>query len=78
MSSELTVILQDIEYSTHLGKDQDSRSLGLHGLEELVENDHFTSIVDKVLVGGERWSRFLQISLYRYVGGREAYSSVEN
>lgn len=62
MTSELAVIFQDIQYSTHLGEDQDPGSFGLHRFEQLIEDNHFTGIVDEVLVSGERWSRFLQVS----------------
>ena len=59
MSSELTVVLEDVEYTTHLREDEHSGSLGLHRLEELVENDHFTGILDQVLIRREGRSRFL-------------------
>lgn len=54
VSTELTVILQDVQHSTHLRKDENPRTLRLHGFEEFVKNDHFTSIVNKMLIGGER------------------------
>jgi len=62
VTTELTVILQNIQYSTHLGEDQNSRSFCLHRFEEFIENDHFTGIINEVLIGREGWSWFLQIS----------------
>ena len=55
MSSELAVIFQDVQYSTHLRENEHSGSFGLHRFEQFVENDHFTRILDEMLVGRE-WS----------------------
>ena len=58
--SEHAVILEDVKNSTHLRKDENSRSLRLHRFEELVEDQHLSRRVDEVLVGRERRSRFLK------------------
>lgn len=54
MSTELTVILQDVQHSTHLRKDENARTLCFHGFQKLVKNEHFTGIVNKMLISGER------------------------
>jgi len=59
MVPEHHVVLQDIQHSTHLRENENSRSLGLHGGEELVEDDHLSGVLDDVLVGRVRRSRFL-------------------
>lgn len=56
MSTELTVILQDVQHSTHLRKDENARTLCFHGFQKLVKNEHFTGIVNKMLISGERRS----------------------
>lgn len=53
-STELAVVLKNVKNTAHLGEDENTRPLGLHALEELVEDDHFTSILDQVLVGRVR------------------------
>lgn len=77
MSSELAVIFQDVQYSTHLGEDQDPGSFGLHRFKQFVEDNHFAGVVDEVLVSGERWSRFLQVSPAAGSIQMLAYSSIE-
>lgn len=57
VSTELTVILQDVQHSTHLRKDEDARTLCFHGFQKLVKNEHFTGVVNKMLISGERRSR---------------------
>jgi len=59
MTPEHHVVLQDIQHSTHLREDKNSRSLGLHGGEKLVEDDHLSGVLDDVLVGRVGRSRFL-------------------
>lgn len=44
--AEHAVVLEDIENTTHLGEDEDARSLSLHRLEELVEDEHLARAVD--------------------------------
>ena len=60
--SELTVIFQDVKDTTHLGKDKHTRSFCLHRFEQFVENDHFSGVIDEMLVGGEGRSGFLIVS----------------
>ena len=78
MSSELAVIFQDVQYSTHLGEDQDPGSFGLHRFKQFVEDNHFAGVVDEVLVSGERWSRFLQVSPDGASVQMLAYSSIKH
>ena len=61
MSSELTVVLENVQYPTHLRKDEYTRPLGFHRFQKFVENHHFTGIVNQMFVGGERWTGFLQL-----------------
>ena len=44
VSAEQAVVLENIEHTTHLAEDEDTRALRLHVLEQLVENDHLSSI----------------------------------
>jgi hypothetical protein len=46
VSSELTIVLQNIQDTAHLREDQDSRIFLLHSLQKSVEDPHFVRIVD--------------------------------
>ena len=46
VSSELTIILQNIQDTAHLREDQDSRIFLLHSLQKSVEDPHLVRIVD--------------------------------
>lgn len=60
---EQTVILQNVEHTTHLTKDQYARALGFQVPEKLVKDDHLAGVLDQVLVGCVGRARFLEILL---------------
>lgn len=49
-TTELAVVFENVKNTAHLGEDQNARSLGLHGLEKLVKDDHLSGVVNQVLV----------------------------
>ena len=59
VSSELAVVFQDVQHSTHLRENQDTRTLLHHSLQKSIENPHFIRVVNQVLVRGIRWTGFL-------------------
>ncbi len=59
VSAEHAVVLQDVENTAHLTEYEDSGSLSLHSLQELVEDDHLAGVLDEVLIGGIRRTGFL-------------------
>jgi len=63
MAAELTVIFQDVQYTTHLREDKAARTLGLHRFQKFIQYNHFACILDEVFVSGKWWSRFLALSL---------------
>lgn len=75
MSTELTVILQDVQHSTHLRKDENARTLCFHGFQKLVKNEHFTGIVNKMLISGERRSGLGAIK--DYIGCQQMFEKNE-
>ena len=56
---EQTIVFENVQHPTHLAKDEHPRALLLHAREQLVEDKH--RVLDEVLVGGVRWSRFLKM-----------------
>ena len=61
------VIFKNIEYSAHLREDEDSAPLFLHPGKYFVKHDHLAGIVDKVLVGGVRWTGLSSFEQVRVV-----------
>ena len=61
VASEQAVILENVEHSTHLTENKDTRALRLHVLEELVQNDHLARILNQMLVSGVGWPGFCPI-----------------
>ena len=61
VSAEQAVVLENIEHTTHLAEDEDTRALRLHVLEQLVENDHLARVLDEMLIGGVRRSWFCSV-----------------
>ena len=47
------VVLQDVQHSSHLAEDEDSRSLFLQLGQQLVQHTHLTTVEDKVGVSSE-------------------------
>jgi hypothetical protein len=56
--SKQTVILQDIQHSTHLTETKDTRSFLLQIRQQLVEDNHLSRVLDGMFVGGVRRTRF--------------------
>jgi hypothetical protein len=54
-----TVILHDVQHSAHLTEYEDARPFGLQGTQQSVQDNHFSTVFDEVLVCGVWRSRFL-------------------
>ena len=52
VSAEQAVVLENIEHTTHLAEDEDTRALRLHILQQLVKNDHLARVLHQMLVSG--------------------------
>jgi hypothetical protein len=50
----VAVIFQNIHHTSHLTENQNSRILFLQLWKQLVQNNHFATVVNDVLVGGVR------------------------
>src|SRR5579862_2634356 len=59
--SHKTIILQDIQNSTHLRKNQNSGSLSFHPFKKFIKDNHFTRIENEMFVVSVRWTRFSAI-----------------
>ena len=59
VSPEQTVILHDVQHSTHLTKYQDTRPFDLYGGQQSVQDNHFSAILDEMFVSGIWRTRFL-------------------
>ena len=56
VSSEPAVILQDIQDTGHLGKDEDARPLLLESGQQLVQDDQLARVLHNVLVRCVGWA----------------------
>lgn len=57
--SEQAVILHDVQHSTHLTEYEDAGSTGLQGSQELVQNNHFPTVLNEMFICGIGGSGFL-------------------
>ncbi len=53
-----TVVLENVKSTGHLTEDKHTRTLLTKTRKEFVQKHHFTTIVNKVLIGGVGWARF--------------------
>ncbi len=61
VATKEAIILKNIKHTTHLTEDKDSGALGLHRFEELIQDNHFTAILDEVLIGSIGRARFCAV-----------------
>ena len=62
-SPEKTIVLKDVQHPTHLTEDENARAFLMHGLKQLVQDDHFPTVIDQMLVSCVRRARFLDKSI---------------
>mmetsp|Transcript_8845 Transcript_8845/g.30409 ORF Transcript_8845/g.30409 Transcript_8845/m.30409 type:complete len:769 (-) Transcript_8845:151-2457(-) len=61
------VVLEDVEQAGHLGEDKDARTLLLQPGQELVQQDHLSSVLDQMHVSRERRSRLGALEQVRVI-----------
>lgn len=59
VTSEQTIILEDIKHSAHLTEDQDSGAFLFHRVEKFVQNDHLATVFNEMDICRIRWTGFL-------------------
>jgi hypothetical protein len=57
--SKETVIFKNVENSTHLAENEYSGTFLFERLEEFVQDNHLSRVIDEMFVSGVGWARFL-------------------
>lgn len=68
MTSEQTIIFQNIQYPTHLTENQHSRPFHFHSLKQFVKDDHLSGVFYNVFIGCVWWTRLSTIEEIRMAG----------
>jgi hypothetical protein len=68
VSPEMAIIFENVQHTTHLTEDENSRALLFHRLQQFVKNHHFATVVYNVFVRGVGRARLGTIKQVRMAG----------